>query len=97
MGGGGGGLRRGGGSGGGRGEIWVVGADGNPERVRIRQKISDGTSAGVEVIGDVELEGREVIVGINTASTAPAAADNNPFAPRMPGGQSPSTMRRAMR
>jgi len=86
-------MRRGGGSGGGAGaggRIWLVGADGSPELIRVRQKLSDGTFVGVECEQDIE--GREVIVGINTSSTAPTP-DNNPFAPRIPGPQ----MRRAVR
>jgi len=83
-------MRRGGGTGGG-GKIWIVGADGNPERINVRQKLSDGTS--VEIEADQDIEGREVITGINTTSSAPTAAENNPFAPRMPGPQ----MRRAIR
>ena len=85
------GGRRGGGSGGGGARIWLVGADGNPEPIRVRQRLSDGTSTEIETEQDIE--GREVIVGINTASAAPTAPDNNPFAPKMPGPQ----MRRAIR
>ena len=76
---------------GGGGRIWIVGEDGDPEPVRVRQKLSDGTS--IEVETEQDIEGREVILGINSASNASATADKNPFAPQMPGPQ----MRRAIR
>ena len=79
-------MRRSGG-----GKIWIVGADGTPEPVRVRQKLADGTF--VEIETEQNIEGREVIMGINTATSATTAADNNPFAPKMPGPQ----MRRAVR
>ena len=76
---------------GGGGQIWIIGEDGDPEPVRVRQKLSDGTS--IEIETEQDIEGREVILGINSASNASATADKNPFAPQMPGSQ----MRRAMR
>jgi hypothetical protein len=78
-------MRRGGG-----GRIWLVGDDGIPEPVRVRQKLSDGTS--VEIETDEDIEGRAVIIGINTAN-APATTEKNPFAPQVPG----AGVRRAIR
>jgi len=75
---------------GGIGQIWLVGEGGVPEPVRVRQKLTDGTS--VEVETEQEIEGREVIIGINSASTPPTA-EKNPFAPQVPG----AGMRRAIR
>jgi len=81
-------MRRGGG---GPSRIWLLGEDGTLERINVRQKLSDGTSTEIEC--EQPIEGREVVIGINTPSSAPSAASNNPFAPQMPGTQ----MRRAVR
>lgn len=72
-------LKKEGGSG-----VWLLGADNKPERVKVRQKISDGTMVGIEA--ETDLTGREVIVGVQTASPS-SEAENNPFAPKMPGRQ----------
>lgn len=71
--------------------IWLVGPDNQPQRVKVKQKISDGTMVGVEA--EEDLAGRDVIVGVQTAASAPMAESNNPFAPKMPSRQ----VRRAAR
>jgi HlyD family secretion protein len=63
--------------------IWLLDKDNKPERIKVKQKISDGTMVGVEC--EQDLSGREVIIGSQTASAASAEKDsNNPFAPKMP-------------
>jgi len=102
---GGGGRGQGGGQGGGGGRassraggsgssrIWIVGADGQPEAVYVRQKLSDGTNVSVEPHDkNVTLEGREVILGVQIGGKT-ADAQTNPFAPRMPSGAQGRAMR----
>jgi HlyD family secretion protein len=63
--------------------VWLVGPDNKPERIKIKQKLSDGTMIGVE--DEKDLLGREVIVGTQTASASSAEKDSvNPFTPKMP-------------
>jgi HlyD family secretion protein len=63
--------------------VWLVGPDNKPERIKIKQKLSDGTMVGVEA--DQDLLGREVIVGLQTASASSTEKDSvNPFTPKMP-------------
>jgi len=63
--------------------VWLVGPDNKPERIKIKQKLSDGTMIGVET--EQDLKGREVIVGTQTASTSSSEKDSvNPFTPKMP-------------
>ena len=61
--------------------VWLLGPDNKPERIKVTQKLSDGTTVGVE--SEKDLIGREVIIGVQTASTTPEA-ETNPFAPKMP-------------
>jgi len=61
--------------------VWLLGPDNKPERTKVTQKLSDGTTVGVE--SETDLSGREVIIGVQTASTTPEA-ETNPFAPKMP-------------
>jgi len=94
QGGGGGGRAssRAGGSGG-NSRIWIVGADGQPEAVYVRQKLSDGTNVSVEPRdASISLEGREVILGVQTGGKT-ADAQTNPFAPRVPTGAQGRAMR----
>jgi HlyD family secretion protein len=67
--------------------LWLLGAGGQPERVDILQKLSDGTSIAIEACepGTV-LEGREVILGVKTNGSQADKAVTNPFMPKMPGG-----------
>lgn len=62
--------------------VWIVGPENKPERVKVKQKISDGTMVGVET--EQDLAGREVIVGVQTASSKTEAENTNPFTPKMP-------------
>jgi HlyD family secretion protein len=63
--------------------VWLLDKDNKPERIKVKQKISDGTMVGVEA--EQDLTGREVIIGSQTASAASAEKDStNPFAPKMP-------------
>lgn len=71
-------------------KVWVLDAAGKPQQHAVKSVLSDGTWIGIEA--DAALEGREVVVGQVTAADA-APAENNPFAPKMPGPQ----MRRASR
>ena len=77
-------------------KLWLIGADGEPEAVRIRSGISDG--AYTVVHSDTPLEGREAILGMAVAGqTSAAGAPKNPFMPTPPGGSSARDVRRAMR
>ncbi|MEI6646529.1 MAG: efflux RND transporter periplasmic adaptor subunit [bacterium] len=62
--------------------VWLLDKDNKPERIKVKQKISDGTMVGVE--SEQELSGREVIIGTQTASSASTEKETNPFAPKMP-------------
>jgi len=63
--------------------VWLVGPDNKPERLKIKQKLSDGTMIGVET--EQDLKGREVIIGSQTASASSTDKDSvNPFTPKMP-------------
>jgi HlyD family secretion protein len=62
--------------------VWLLGPDNQPERMKVTQKLSDGTTVGVE--SEKDLSGREVIVGIQTASSASTEKETNPFTPKMP-------------
>ena len=62
--------------------VWLLGTDNKPERMKVTQKLSDGTTVGVE--SETDLSGREVIVGIQTASSASTEKETNPFTPKMP-------------
>ena len=62
--------------------VWLLGPDNKPERMKVTQKLSDGTTVGVE--SEKDLSGREVIVGIQTASSAATEKETNPFTPKMP-------------
>lgn len=63
--------------------IWLLDKDNKPERIKVKQKLSDGTMVGVEA--EQDLSGREVIIGSQTASALSAEKDsNNPFTPKMP-------------
>jgi len=61
--------------------VWLVGTDQHPERVKVKPLLSDGSMVGIEAEG--KLEGREVIIGNQTA-TPTAETETNPFAPKMP-------------
>jgi HlyD family secretion protein len=67
---------------GGGAAVWLLDKDNQPERIKIKQKISDGTMIGVE--SEQDLVGREVIIGTQTASTPSTEKETNPFAPKMP-------------
>lgn len=62
--------------------VWLLGPDNKPERMKVTQKLSDGTTVGVE--SEKDLSGRDVIVGIQTASSASTEKETNPFTPKMP-------------
>jgi HlyD family secretion protein len=62
--------------------VWLLGTDNKPERMKVIQKLSDGTTVGVE--SEKDLIGRDVIVGIQTASSASTEKETNPFTPKMP-------------
>ena len=91
-GGGGGGGRGGAGGAGGRGraggrvpgsagQIWYIGADGQPALARVKTGLSDGKNT-VVMSRDIK-DGTKLIVGAATAATsAPAAATANPLAPQ---------------
>ena len=66
----------------GGGAIWVLDQANKPERIKVKQKISDGTMVGVEC--EQDLTGREVIIGTQTAASATPEMETNPFAPKMP-------------
>ena len=72
--GGGSGMGRGRASGG-TGKLWVLGSDGKPAAIEVKTGINDGNQT--ELIEGELQEGREVIVGMNTA------ADKKPTQPRM--------------
>jgi HlyD family secretion protein len=72
--GGGSGMGRGRASGG-TGKLWVLGSDGKPVAVEVKNGINDGNQT--ELLEGELQEGREVIVGMNTA------ADKKPTQPRM--------------
>lgn len=57
------------------GKLWVLGSDGKPAAIEVKTGINDGTQT--ELLETELAEGREVIVGMNTA------ADKKPTQPRM--------------
>jgi HlyD family secretion protein len=62
--------------------IWILDQANKPERIKVKQKISDGTMVGVEA--EQDLLGREVIIGTQTAASTTPDTETNPFAPKMP-------------
>jgi HlyD family secretion protein len=62
--------------------VWLLDKNNTPERIKVKQKISDGTMVGVE--SEQELSGREVIIGLANASASTDKENTNPFAPKMP-------------
>lgn len=62
--------------------IWVLDQANKPERIKVKQKISDGTMVGVE--DEQDLLGREVIIGTQTVASTTPETETNPFAPKMP-------------
>ena len=66
----------------GKSAIWILDQANKPERIKVKQKLSDGTMVGVEA--EQDLSGREVIIGTQTASSTAPEKETNPFAPKMP-------------
>jgi HlyD family secretion protein len=69
------------------GTLWYLDAQGNPESVRVRTGLTDGSRT--VVTGEDLKEGMQVIVGASSAggtAAAAASATSNPLQPRM-GGQ----------
>ena len=62
-------------AGGGAGKLWVMGSDGKPAAIEVKTGINDGNQT--ELIDTELVEGREVIIGLNTGT------DKKPTAPRM--------------
>ncbi|MDD4102071.1 MAG: efflux RND transporter periplasmic adaptor subunit [Kiritimatiellae bacterium] len=77
-------------------KVWLLNSEGQPEAVKIKPGISDGTHTSV--ISETDLEGREVVLGFQTSGQNNAGGPRNPFMPTMPGGPGGSrNVRRAMR
>ena len=65
-------------------KIWVVGESGKLKPVVVRDGVSDTTLT--QLLGHDELEGREVVIGYETAATRAAQKDDttNPFKQKFP-------------
>ena len=66
-------------------KLWFVGADGTLEPVKVTEGVTDDSFTEVTAEDGSSLEGREAVVGYETATTlaAPKGAEN-PFMPKMP-------------
>lgn len=65
--------------------LWFAKPDGSLEVISVKEGVSDGSF--VQVLTDgVSLEGREALIGYETASlkAGPGGKDTNPFMPKMP-------------
>ena len=64
-------------------KLWIVGEGGKLRSVVVTEGVSDTTN--VQILGHDELEGKEVVIGYETAATL-AAKDGttNPFKPKFP-------------
>ena len=65
-------------------KVWVVGESGKLRPVIVTEGVSDTTS--VQITGNDELEGKDVVIGYETAATLAAKKDDttNPFKPKFP-------------
>ena len=76
-------------------KVWVLGPDKRPVAVGVKLSISDGTNTALEE--PLDLEGKEVVLGVqNNGKNAAANTPKNPFMPTPPGGNN-RNVRRAMR
>ena len=68
----------------GRKALYVLGEDGEPQKVMVETGLSDGTYT--EIKTQENLEGREVVLGEMAAPTmpAPGGSSSNPFMPKCP-------------
>ena len=66
-------------------KLWFVSADGGLEAVKVTEGVTDDSFTEVTAEDGSSLEGREAVVGYETATTAamPKGAEN-PFMPKMP-------------
>ena len=66
-------------------KLWFVGADGALEPVVVTEGVGDGSFTEITAADGSSLEGREAVVGYETAASAaqPQGAEN-PFMPKMP-------------
>ena len=65
-------------------KLWLVGADGKLEPHVVTEGVSD--TSFTQIMGGEELEGKEAVVGYETATTLAAGKDGttNPFKPKFP-------------
>ncbi len=77
-------------------KIWLLDTRGQPEAVKIKPGISDGTHTSVSA--ELDLDGRDVVIGFQSGGQNNAGRPRNPFMPAMPGGPGGNrNVRRAMR
>ena len=65
-------------------KLWIVGESGKLKPVVVTEGVSDTTFT--QIVGHDELEGKEIVIGYETAATLAAAKDDttNPFKPKFP-------------
>ncbi|MBR4171244.1 MAG: efflux RND transporter periplasmic adaptor subunit [Kiritimatiellae bacterium] len=64
-------------------KIWILGEDGIPQDIKVRVGITDSTKYELKEC-DIDLVGKEAIVGMQAATAAASKETKNPFMPNMP-------------
>jgi len=75
-------------------KIWILNGDKVPKAIAVKLDISDGSH--IALVTPTDLEGKEVIIGLQGSQASAGGSTKNPFMPTPPGG-SGGNMRRAMR
>jgi len=65
-------------------KVWVVSENGKVKPIVVKEGVSDTTV--VQIVGNDELEGKEVVIGYETPATLASKGDDttNPFKPKFP-------------
>ncbi len=77
-------------------KVWILNKDKPPEAVAVKLGISDGTHNSLLDAPD-DLEGKEVILGLQGSQSSSGGSPKNPFMPTPPSGSSGHQMRHAAR